>query len=95
MEATRSRTSRAKEPTVEGIETPLDTISIALQDNRERVQSKLSNQEGSTTPLLNKGKRPIVQDFEGRIKDIILPEDKPRIISKDLKVRSHQLRDLE
>ena len=50
---------------------------------------------GSTILLLNKGKRPIIQDFKGKIKDVTLLEDEPRIISKDLKVRSYQLRDLE
>ena len=37
----------------------------------------------------------MVQDFEGRIKDIILLENKPRIISKNLKIKFYQLRDLE
>ena len=37
----------------------------------------------------------MVQDFEGKTKDIILLEDKPRMISKGLKVESYQLRDLE
>ena len=43
--------------------------------------------KNSTILLFNKGKRPIIQDFKGRIKDIILLKDKPRIISKDLKVK--------
>ena len=42
---------------------------------------------GSTTLLLNKGKRPIIQDFKGRIKDITLLKEEPRIISKDLKIK--------
>ena len=37
----------------------------------------------------------MVQDFKGRIKDIILLKNKPKIISKDLKDKSYQLRDLE
>ena len=37
----------------------------------------------------------MVQDFKSRIKDITLPENKLRIISKDLKVKFYQLRDLE
>ena len=45
--------------------------------------------------MLNKGKRPIIQDFEGRTKNVTLLEDKPKIISKDLEVKSYQLRDLE
>ena len=43
--------------TVAGIKTPLDTASIALQDKRESVYSKLSKQETNTTLLLNKGKK--------------------------------------
>ena len=39
--------------------------------------------------------RPIVQDFEGRTKDVTLPEDEPGMISKDLEIKSYQLRDLE
>jgi hypothetical protein len=80
---------------VTGIETPLDTMSIASQDDRERVQSEPSNQKGSATSSLDKGKRPIVQDFEGRTKDVTLPEDEPGMISKDPEVKSHQLRDPE
>ena len=37
--------------------------------------------------LLNKGKRPIIQDFKGRTKNIILLKKEPRTISKDLKVK--------
>ena len=44
---------------------------------------------GSTTLSLNKGTRPIVQDFKGRIKNITLLKNKPRIISKDLEIKSH------
>ena len=80
---------------VTGIETPLDMMSIASQDDRERVQSEPSNQKGSAILSLDKGKRPIVQDFEGRTKDVTLLEDEPGMISKDLEVKSHQLRDLE
>ena len=39
--------------------------------------------------LFNKGKRPIIQDFKGRIKNIILLKEEPGIISKDLKVKSY------
>ena len=45
--------------------------------------------------LLNKDKRPIVQDFKGKTKDVTLLENKLRIISKDLKIKFYQLRDLE
>ena len=37
----------------------------------------------------------MVQDFKGKIKDITLLKNKPRIISKDLKIKFYQLRDLE
>ena len=37
----------------------------------------------------------MVQDFEGRIKDITLPEEEPGIINKDPKIKFYQLRDLE
>ena len=37
----------------------------------------------------------MVQDFKGKTKDITLLENKPGIISKDLKIKSYQLRDLE
>ena len=37
----------------------------------------------------------MVQDFKGKIKDITLPENKPKIISKDLEVKFYQLRDLK
>ena len=41
----------------------------------------------STTLLLNKGKRPIIQDFKDKTKDITLPKKELRIISKDLKIK--------
>ena len=41
---------------VMGIETPLDTISIALQDKRESNQKDLSKHIASATPLFIKGK---------------------------------------
>ena len=69
------------------IKTLLNTISITLQDNRERVYNKLSNEKGSATLLLNKGKRPIIQDVKGKTKDIILLKNKFKIISKNLKVK--------
>ena len=37
----------------------------------------------------------MVQDFKNKTKNIILPEDKLKIISKDLEVKFYQLRDLE
>ena len=80
---------------VTGIETPLDTASIASQVDRESVQNEPSNQEGSATPSLDKGKRPIVQNFTGRIRSIHLPESESGVISKDPEVKSHQLRDPE
>jgi len=44
---------------VTDIMTPLDTASIALQDGRSNVQSRLSKQiTASASLLLNKGKRP-------------------------------------
>ena len=42
---------------VVGIKTPLDIISIALQDRRERNQKGLSKQMANTTPLLVKEKQ--------------------------------------
>ena len=41
---------------VMGIKTPLNTMSIALQDSRESNQENLSGHMDSTTPLSNKGK---------------------------------------
>ena len=43
---------------VVGIETPLDTTSITLQNKRESVYNKPSGQKANTILLLNKGKRP-------------------------------------
>ena len=43
-----------------GIETPLNTISITLQNERERNQNDLSKQSASATPLLIKGTKPQV-----------------------------------
>ena len=37
----------------------------------------------------------MVQDFKSKTKDVTLLKDKPGIISKDLKIKSYQLRDLE
>ena len=54
-----------------------------------------SPRDSSTILLLNKGKRLIIQDFKGRTINITLLKNKPRIISKDLKVKFYQLRDLE
>ena len=43
--------------------------------------------KGSTTLLLNKGKRPIIQDFKGTSKSIPLLEEELRMISKDPEVK--------
>ena len=48
-----------KRGSVTDVITPLDTISIALQDDRSNIQKKLSKQiTASASLLLNKGKRP-------------------------------------
>ena len=39
-----------------GIETLLDTMTIALQNGRESNQENLSSQDDNATPPLNKGK---------------------------------------
>jgi len=44
-----------------GIKTPLDTISIALQDRKEKNQNGLSKQSVSATLPLIKGKKPYIQ----------------------------------
>ena len=41
-----------------GIKTLLNIASIALQDKRESIYSKLSRQEADTILLFNKDKRP-------------------------------------
>jgi len=55
-----------------GIKTPLDIISIALQDKRERNQKDLSKQTASTTPPLIKPPQSQwqqrIQDFKEQIK---------------------------
>jgi len=43
-----------------GIETPLDTMSITLQNKRERNQNGLSKQNANATPPLIKGKKPYI-----------------------------------
>ena len=43
-----------------GIKTPLDIISITLQNKRERNQESLNKQTANTTPLFIKSKRPYV-----------------------------------
>ena len=43
-----------------GIETPLDTISITLQNKRKRNQENLNKQTANATPLFIKGKKPQV-----------------------------------
>ena len=50
---------------------------------------------GSTILLLNKGKRPIIQDFKGRTINITLLKEESRIISKDLKIKFYQLKNLK
>jgi len=57
--ALKVETETATEPRlVVGIETPLDTMSIALQNRRESNQEGLSKYKASITPLLVKGKMP-------------------------------------
>jgi len=41
-----------------GVETPLDTMSIILQDRRESNQEGLSRHKANATPPLVKGKMP-------------------------------------
>jgi len=51
----KAETETATKPrSVIGIETPLNTISIALQDRRESNQEGLSKQTANTTPLFIK-----------------------------------------
>ena len=57
--ALKAETETATEPkSVIGIETPLDIISIALQNRKERNQNGLSKQKASAIPPLVKGKKP-------------------------------------
>ena len=61
----KTKTETATKPrSVIEIETPLDTISITLQNKRESNQEGLSKQTASATPPLIKGKKPRVQDFK-------------------------------
>ena len=54
----KAKTETATEPrSVMGIETPLDTMSIILQDRREKNQKSSSKQEANVTPPLVKGKK--------------------------------------
>ena len=39
-----------------GIKTPLDTMTITLQNKRESDQENLSSHNNNATPLFNKGK---------------------------------------
>ena len=51
-----------------GIETPLNTMSIALQDRRERNQNSLSRQDASATSPLVKGTEPLwIQKFKSKV----------------------------
>jgi len=43
-----------------GIKTPLNTISIALQNRRKRNQKNLNKQTASATPPFIKDKKPYV-----------------------------------
>jgi hypothetical protein len=43
---------------VDSQETPLDMVSITLQDEKDRIQDELSGYSTSTSLSLNKGKRP-------------------------------------
>jgi hypothetical protein len=54
---------------VNGQKTPLDIVFITSQDKRDRIQNELSGYSISTSPSLNKGKRPQTQDSKERIKD--------------------------
>jgi hypothetical protein len=54
---------------VDSQETPLDIVFITLQDKRDRIQDKSSGHSISTSPLLNKGKKPQTQDFKERMRD--------------------------
>jgi len=55
-----------------GIETPLDTMSIALQNGRENNQEGLSKQTASATPPLVKTPQSQwqqrIQDFKKRMR---------------------------
>ena len=54
----KAKTKTNTEPKlIMGIETPLDTMSIALQDRKERNQKSLSKQIASVTPPFIKGKK--------------------------------------
>jgi len=80
---------------VTGIETLLDTMSIALQDGRENNQENPSGQKDSTTPPLDKGKAKISTpqdlEFKNFMKTPIRtakvyktpPITKPRLLRKD------------
>src|SRR5271170_4516345 len=56
LEDTEVDTETVIDDSVTGIETPLDTITIASQDGRESNQEDSSSQDDSTTPPLGKGK---------------------------------------
>src|SRR6266702_2883297 len=66
LEDTKAETETVIDDSVVGIETPLDTMSIALQNGKESNQENPSGCKDSTTPPLNKGKAKInmPQDLE-------------------------------
>ncbi len=53
---TKAETKTVIDNSVAGIETPLDTMSIALQDGRERDQRNPSGHIDNATPPFDKGK---------------------------------------
>jgi len=57
----KAKTETATEfRSVVGIKTPLNTMSIALQNGKERNQNSLSKQSANITPPFIKGKEPYV-----------------------------------
>src|SRR5277367_6977015 len=56
LEDTEADTEIVIDDLVTGIETPLDTMTIASQDGRESDQEDSSSQDDSATPPLGKGK---------------------------------------
>jgi len=52
-----------KQNSVMGIETSLDTMSIALQNKKEKNQKSSSKQKANITPLFVKGTKPKIQNF--------------------------------
>ena len=56
---TEVKTKIVIDNSVTGIETPLDTMSIASQDGKESNQENPSGHKDNATPLLDKGKAKI------------------------------------